>query len=198
MTFDDIIGQEEAKQRLRTEMEQGKVPHALMFSGPEGCGAMPLAVAYAQMLLGNNVMAEKLQHPDLHFAFPIYKKNSKPTFCDDFIKEWRELILRSPYFGMQEWMDASGAENQQLVIYVDESDAIFKKLSLKSSQGGYKILIMWLPEKMHETNCPPFASTPLTILLSMTLQRCRRKLYEIASLPLQPETVQSARIGMLP
>ncbi len=150
MTFDDIIGQEEAKQRLRTEMEQGKVPHALMFSGPEGCGAMPLAVAYAQMLLGNNVMAEKLQHPDLHFAFPIYKKNSKPTFCDDFIKEWRELILRSPYFGMQEWMDASGAENQQLVIYVDESDAIFKKLSLKSSQGGYKILIMWLPEKMHE------------------------------------------------
>lgn len=150
MSFEDIIGQEEAKNRLLNEYEQGKIPHALMLSGPEGCGAMPLAIAYAQKLLGNNAMAEKLQHPDLHFAFPIYKKNSKPTFCDDFIKEWRELNLRSPYFGMQEWMDASGAENQQLVIYVDESDAIYKKLSLKSSQGGYKILIMWLPEKMHE------------------------------------------------
>jgi len=150
MSFEDIIGQEEAKNRLLNEYEQGKIPHALMLSGPEGCGAMPLAIAYAQKLLGNNAMAEKLQHPDLHFAFPIYKKNSKNTYCDDFIKEWRETIIRTPYFGMQEWMEASGAENQQLIIYEPESDAIFKKLSLKSSQGGYKILIMWLPEKMHE------------------------------------------------
>ncbi len=150
MSFEDIIGQEEAKNRLLNEYEQGKVPHALMLSGAEGCGALPLAIAYAQKLLGNNAMAEKLQHPDLHFAFPIYKKNSKPTFCDDFIKEWRETVMHTPYFGMQEWMEACGAENQQLVIYVDESDAIFKKLSLKSSQGGYKILVLWLPEKMHE------------------------------------------------
>lgn len=152
MTFEDIIGQEEAKSRILTEYEQGKVAHALMLCGIEGCGALPLAIAYAQKLLGNNIMAEKLQHPDLHFAFPIYKKYSSPkqTFCDDFIKEWRELAIRNPYFGMAEWMDEAGAENQQLMIYEAESDAIFKKLSLKSSQGGYKVLVMWLPEKMHE------------------------------------------------
>jgi len=152
MTFDEIIGQQEAKQRLLKEMEEGKVAHALMLCGPEGCGALPLAISFAQRLLGNNVMAQKLQHPDLHFAFPIYKKNSgKPTFCDEFLKEWRTLNLNYPYFGMQEWMAESGAENQQLIIYADESDAILKKLSLKASQGGYKVMIIWLPEKLHET-----------------------------------------------
>ena len=76
MTFDDIIGQSEAKARLLTELEQNKVAHALMLCGQEGCGALPLAIAYAQMLLKGNVMAEKLQHPDLHFAFPIFNKNN--------------------------------------------------------------------------------------------------------------------------
>lgn len=152
MTFDQIIGQEAVKQRLLEEYQQGRVPHALMLCGPEGCGAMPLAVAYAQMLLGGNVMAEKLQHPDLHFVFPIYKKTSgKDSYCDDFIREWRELLLNHPYFGMSEWMNLSGAENQQLIIYANESEAIMRKLSLKSSQGGYKVMIIWLPEKLHLT-----------------------------------------------
>jgi DNA polymerase-3 subunit delta' len=97
-------------------------------------------------------MAEKLQHPDLHFAFPIFKKKAgKVNLCDDFLTEWRELLLDNPYFGYAEWMKASGAENQQLLMYVEESDAIARKLSLKSSQGGYKVCIIWLPEKMHES-----------------------------------------------
>ena len=77
-------------------------------------------------------MAEQLKHPDLHFTFPIYKKygSAKPTYCDDFMAEWRELCLNQPYFGMAEWMAACGAENQQLVIYGDESDAITRKLSM--------------------------------------------------------------------
>lgn len=153
MTFDQIIGQDAAKQRLLTGLEQGRVPHALMLTGPEGCGALPLAIAFAQKLLGNNVMAEQLRHPDLHFVFPIFKKygSSKPTYCDDFVAEWRELFLRQPYFGMAEWMAACGAENQQLVIYGDESDALTRKLSIKSSQGGYKVVVCWLPEKMNDT-----------------------------------------------
>jgi DNA polymerase-3 subunit delta' len=153
MSFEQIIGQEAAKERLLTELEQGRVPHALMLTGPEGCGALPLAIAFAQRLLGGGVMAERLQHPDLHFVFPIYKKfgAQKPTYCDDFIKEWRSLCLSQPYFGMAEWMAACGAENQQLVIYGDESDAITRKLSLKSSQGGYKVVVVWLAEKMNET-----------------------------------------------
>lgn len=150
MTFDQIIGQQKVKQHLLDELQQGRVPHALMLYGSEGCGALPLAVAYAQMLLGNSPMAEKLQHPDLHFAFPIYKKTSgKDSYCDDFLREWRELLLNRPYFGMAEWMDAAGAENQQFFIYANESEAILRKLSLKSSQGGYKVMLIWLPEKMN-------------------------------------------------
>src|SRR5574344_1889677 len=152
MTFDQIIGQEAVKKHLLEEYQQGKVPHALMLCGPEGNGALPLAVAYAQMLLGGGSMAEKLQHPDLHFVFPIFKKNSsKDSFCDEFLKEWRDQVITRPYFGMAEWMDMAGATNQQLIIYANESSAILRKLSLKSSKGGYKVMIIWLPEKMHET-----------------------------------------------
>ena len=150
MTFDDIIGQEDVKRRLLDEYEQGRVPHALMLCGVEGCGAMPIALAYAQMLLGGGVMAEKLQHQDLHFVFPIYKKTGgKDSYCDDFVREWRELLLTKPYFGMSEWMNMAGAENQQLIIYANESEAILRKLSLKSSQGGYKVSYIWLPERMN-------------------------------------------------
>ena len=153
MTFDQIIAQDTVKQRLLDELQQGRVPHALMLYGPEGCGALPIAVAYAQRLLGGGLMAEKLQHPDLHFAFPIYKKSSgKDTYCDEFLKEWREQLLTHPYFGMSEWMEMVGAENQQLVIYANESEAILRKLSLKASQGGYKVMLIWLPEKMN-TEC---------------------------------------------
>ncbi len=153
MTFDQIIGQAATKQHLLDELRQGRVAHALMLHGPEGCGALPLAVAYAQMLLGEGPMVEKLQHPDLHFVFPIYKKTSgKDSYCDDFLAEWREQLLSRPYFGMPEWMNMSGAENQQLMIYANESEAILRKLSLKASQGGYKVMIIWLPEKMN-TEC---------------------------------------------
>lgn len=97
------------------------------------------------------LMAEKLQHPDLHFIYPVYKKQSgKPSLSDDFGQEWRELLLQNPYLGYAEWMQACGATNQQLMIYVEESDNIAQKLALKSSQGGYKVCIIWLPEKMHE------------------------------------------------
>ncbi|MBQ0023739.1 MAG: DNA polymerase III subunit delta [Prevotellaceae bacterium] len=147
-----MFGQEEARRRLEDELRQGRVAHALMLCGPEGCGALPLAVEYARMLLGGSAMVDKLQHPDLHFVFPIYKKQSgKDSWCDEFLREWREQLLTQPYFGMAEWMTMVGAENQQLMIYANESDAIIKKLSLKSSQGGYKVMIVWLPEKMHET-----------------------------------------------
>lgn len=152
MDFDSIIGQEEAKRRLTEEFQQGRVAHALMLCGPEGCGALLIALAYAKMLLNGSPLVDKLQHPDLHFAFPIFKKTSnKDSYCDEFLKEWRMQINSQPYFGMAEWMNTSGAENQQLTIYANESDAIIKKLSLKSSQGGYKVMIIWLPEKMNET-----------------------------------------------
>ena len=93
---------------------------------------------------------KKLIHPDIHFAFPIVKKKAgKEWVCDDFINEWRETILKDPYMDLHCWMEAIGVENQQPQIYVKESDEIQRKLSLKASQGGYKVMIIWLPEKMN-------------------------------------------------
>ena len=162
MFFKDVIGQEEAKQRLIREAQEGKIAHARLFCGPEGIGKLPLAIAFARYLSCNNpgekdacgvcpscVKFNKLAHPDLHFVFPVIKKKAKDTVSDDFISEWRELLTHTPYFNLNIWLEEMGAENQQAQIYVKESDEIIRKLSLKSSQGGYKIMIIWLPEKMN-------------------------------------------------
>jgi len=98
-------------------------------------------------------MLQKLEHPDLHFTYPTIKLSSMKSdykpISDDFAKQWHELMMRSPYFTMQEWMEAMGGENQQAIITAGESDDLVRKLSLKSSQGGYKISIIWLPERMN-------------------------------------------------
>ena len=165
MYFRDVIGQEEAKRRLIKEAKEGIVAHARLFCGPEGIGKLPLAIAYARYLSCNNpreddacgicpncIMYNKLAHPDLHFVFPVIKKKSKDTVSDDYLPEWRELLNKTPYFNLNIWLEEMGAENQQAQIYVKESDEIIRKLSLKSSQGGYKIMIIWMPEKMN-TEC---------------------------------------------
>lgn len=162
MFFIDVIGQEKAKQRLIKEAKEGKVPHARLFCGPEGIGKLPLAIAYARYLSCQNpgendacgtcpncIKYNKLVHPDLHFVFPVIKKKNKDTVSDDYLTEWRELITENPYFNLNIWLREMGAENQQAQIYVKESDEITRKLNLKSSQGGYKIMIIWLPEKMN-------------------------------------------------
>lgn len=167
MDFNDIIGQDTVKRQLAKDADSGRVAHALMLCGAEGCGSMPLALAYARYLLCKSedkhdgqpcgrcpscLMTAKFQHPDLHFAFPIYKLHGgeKPTLCDEFLKQWREMILQSAYFGYEEWASACDAQNHQLLIYADESDNMNRKLSIKSSQGGYKVMVVWLPEKMNE------------------------------------------------
>ena len=162
MFFRDIIGQDEAKQRLIREAKEGKIAHARLFCGPEGIGKLPLAIAYARYLscqspgvddacgtCPNCMKYNKLAHPDLHFVFPVIKIRSKDTVSDDFLSEWRELLSQTPYFNLNMWLKEMGAENQQAQIYVKESDEIIRKLNLKSSQGGYKIMIIWLPEKMN-------------------------------------------------
>lgn len=163
MLFKDVIGQEEAKQRLIAEVKEGRIPHAQLICGPEGTGKLPLAIAYARYICCENrgeqdacgicptcVKFNKLIHPDLHFVFPVIKKKAgKDTVCDDFIADWRNFVLQNPYFNLNHWLKEMGAENQQAQIFVKESDEIVRKLSLKSSQGGYKIMIIWLPEKMN-------------------------------------------------
>ena len=158
MGFDEVIGQKEAEERLKQLVKEERLPHALMLCGPQGCGKLPLAVAFGCYLLDNGTpsakaMLAKLEHPDLHFTYPTIKLPSmsaehKPV-SDDFAKEWHELVMGGLYFTMEEWMAAMGGENQQAIITAGESDDLVRKLSLKSSQGGYKVSIVWLPERMN-------------------------------------------------
>ena len=154
MTFNEVIGQDDVKARLLQMEREGRLPHAIMFCGPPGVGKLALAVAFASHLLGeDNAMVRKLEHPDLHFTFPTIKLPSmgvdhKPV-SDDFAREWHELIMQGPYFSMDQWLAAIGAENQQAIITAGESDELVRKLSLKSSQGGYKVSVIWLPERMN-------------------------------------------------
>ena len=164
--FEQVIGQQEVQERLMQMVEEGRLPHAIMLCGPQGVGKLALAIGFAKVLLSQggemsmfgepteSPMLQKLEHPDLHFSFPTIKLPSmssdhKPV-SDDFIGAWRELVLAGPYFSMSDWMEQMGGENQQAIITAGESDALIRKLSLKSSQGGYKVSIIWLPERMNQ------------------------------------------------
>ena len=168
MRFEEVIGQEDAKKRLRNLVEEGRVPHAMLFSGPQGCGKMALALAFASYLLcadrhdGDScgscpqcAMLRKWAHPDLHFTFPVIKpRNSSADYkpvSDDYIREWHQLLAEGPYFTIEQWLDRMGAESQQAIMTVKEADELTHKLSLRSSQGGYKVSLIWLPERMHES-----------------------------------------------
>ena len=149
MNFEQVIGQREAQERLMQMVSEGRLPHAIMLCGPQGCGKLALAIGFACYLLKSN----SLQHPDLHFTYPTIKLPSmssdhKPV-SDDFAQEWHELITAGLYFTMNEWLGQMGGENQQAIITAGESDDLLRKLSLKSSQGGYKVSVIWLPERMN-------------------------------------------------
>jgi DNA polymerase-3 subunit delta' len=161
MTFSEVIGQQEVGQRLVKMAEENHLPHAIMLCGPNGTGKFALATAFSCYLLddgkpSSKAMLEKLEHPDLHFTYPTIKLPSmsadhKPV-SDDFARQWHELLMQGPYFTMEVWMEAMGGENQQAIITAGESDDLVRKLSLKSSQGGYKVSVIWLPERMN-TEC---------------------------------------------
>lgn len=160
--FEQVIGQQEVQARLLQLVREARLPHALMLCGPAGAGKLALAIGLAKELLAANphhpaantkAMLDKLEHPDLHFTFPTIKLPSmgsdhKPV-SDDFASEWHELVMAGPYFSMTQWLEQMGGENQQAIITAGESDALIRKLSLKSSQGGYKVSIIWLPERMN-------------------------------------------------
>lgn len=163
MFFKDIAGHTAIKQKLIGSVQQNRVSHALLFSGPEGNGKLSLAIAYAQYLSCKNksendscgtcsscLKYQKLIHPDLHFVFPVVKTKSvtKPV-SDNFIKEWRNFISASSYHGFNKWLKKMGTENQQAGIFAQESEEIIKKLNLKSYESEYKVMIIWMPEKMN-------------------------------------------------
>ena len=129
--------------------------------GKTGIGKLQLALAYAQYLNCTHRTGEdscgvcptclqfqKLQHPDLHFAFPIVKGDGGDV-CDDFVDKFRSLVLEQKYFDLEDWYRAMGVESKQGMIYEKESSEILRKLSLKSFGDGYKVMVIWQPEKMN-------------------------------------------------
>ena len=162
-----VIGQVATRCRLRADLAAGRVAHALLLCGPEGAGKLAIAVDFARTLLCQHLspegeacgeciscrMAAKLEHPDLHFSFPIVRgtriKDAKDAISDYYIKEWRARVCESPYFDLNDWVSDMGTDNQQASYYVAEADNIRRKLALKSNQGGRKVMVIWLPEKMN-------------------------------------------------
>lgn len=164
MLFKEIIGQEATKQQLRQAVREGRIPHAQLFTGIAGIGKLQLALAYAQYLNCPNrteqdscgtcptcLQFQRLQHPDLHFAFPIVKTDDYDR-CDDYVDIWRQIILEKHYFDLDDWHKALGVETKQSMIYEKESQEIIRKLSLKPYGNGYKIMLIWQPEKMNPSS----------------------------------------------
>ncbi|GAA4305996.1 DNA polymerase III subunit [Aestuariibaculum suncheonense] len=164
MLFSEILGQDYIKSHLTQSVDNGRIPHAQLFVGPEGSGTLPMAIAYAQYILCHNSNSENtsgnascnlkfnnLSHPDLHFAFPVTtseKAKSHPV-SSHYLEEWRQLLKEQPYGNLFDWYKLLGVDNKQGQIGVDEAQDIVKALSLKSYEGGYKVMIIWMAEKMN-------------------------------------------------
>ncbi len=172
MLFKDIVGQNQNKDKIRQMLKDGRIAHALMFTGPEGSGNLPTAFAFVQYLFCQNktdsdscgicppcLKVSKLIHPDLHLVFPIAASKIIRT-SDDMLVNFRDAFIRQPYLSLKEWFNYIDAENKQPIIPVPESESILKKLSYTSYEGSYKIMIIWYPEKMH----PSAANKLLKIL----------------------------------
>jgi DNA polymerase-3 subunit delta' len=162
MSFKHVIGQIETKKILAELVQHNRLSHALLFLGNEGSGALPLALAFAQYIvcekIDGNIMdacgicsacirARQLIHPDIHFSYPVIprKPGDKPV-SSDYSTEWREFIRQYPYGNAYDWLQFIGAENKQGNITAQECGDIIRKLSLKSFESGYKILLLWMPE----------------------------------------------------
>ncbi|WP_112112929.1 DNA polymerase III subunit [Flavobacterium aciduliphilum] len=164
MHFSEILGHEPIKNHLITSIQKGRIPHAQLFVGPEGVGTLAMAIAYAQYIIcqtknyenaENNqaciLKFDTLQHPDLHFIYPTVATEdvkSKPKSID-FIREWREFLLENKYGSLFDWYKTLGVQNKQGMIRVEDASEILKSLALKAHEGGYKVMIIWMADKMN-------------------------------------------------
>ena len=164
MQFSEILGQEHIKSHLTKSANLGRIPHAQLFVGPEGSGTLPMAIAYAQYLICSNQNGEnsgsneacnlkfqKNSHPDLHFIYPTVSTEevkTKPKSID-FITEWRQFLEQNKYGSLFDWYQILGVKNKQGEIRVDDAQEILKLLALKSFEGGYKVMIIWMADKLN-------------------------------------------------
>ncbi|RZJ67954.1 MAG: DNA polymerase III subunit delta' [Flavobacterium sp.] len=164
MQFSQILAQEHLKSHLVKSAASGRIPHAQLFVGPEGSGTLAMAVAYAQFILCNNsgdensggndacnLKFEHFQHPDLHFVYPTVTTEdvkTKPKSLD-FLQEWREFMKTNMYGSLFDWYKMLGVKNKQGEIRVEDAQEIVKALSLKAYEGGYKVMIVWMADKLN-------------------------------------------------
>ena len=164
MLFSEILGQDYIKNHLTKSASVRRIPHAQLFVGPEGCGTLAMAVAYAQYILcanpgvdnlgGNeacNLKFSALAHPDLNFIFPTVSTEdvkSKPKSAD-FVADWRKFVSETPNGGLFDWYRMLGVQNKQGEIRVEDATEILRLMSLKSFEGGYKIMIIWMADKLN-------------------------------------------------
>ncbi len=164
MFFKDILGLSHIKNHLSSSADAGRIPHAQLFVGPEGCGLLPMALAYAQYIICQNVGGENeggnaacnlkfnsFAHPDVHFAFPVANSDKVKSHAvsDHYMKEWRQFMNEQPYGNLFDWYRLIEIEKKQGQIGVDEAQDIVRKLYLKSYEGGYKVMLIWMAEKLN-------------------------------------------------
>jgi len=164
MLFKDILGLSHIKNHLATSADAGRIPHAQLFVGPEGSGTLPMALAYAQYIICGNTDAENsgvngscnlkfdtFSHPDMHFAFPVSNSDKVRSHAvsNHYMTEWRQFLQEQPYGNLFDWYRSIGIEKKQGQIGVDEAHDVVKKLALKSYEGGYKVMLIWMAEKMN-------------------------------------------------
>lgn len=162
MQFRDVIGQEELKNHLIQEVRSDKISHAQLFAGKPGYGGLPLALAFVQYLFcedrgkkdscGKCNSCQKVSgliHPDLHFAFPVVLSIGKTS--DAFIDPWRKQLAEDPYFDLNDWTQRIDPKERKPIIGTEQSQEIIRKLTLKSYEGGYKVMFIWMAEEMNPT-----------------------------------------------
>ncbi len=214
MLFNDVIGQQTAIDALQRMVEHERLPHALLLSGTPGSGDLPLALAMAQYILCEQpqgrhacntckacLKAARFVHPDLHFSFPVIGSG---VVSDQHLPEWRAALSENPYLPINQWLQKLGAENKQGNINKDECLAIQKKLSLKTFEGRYKVLVLWLPEflgkegnrllKLVEEPPPDtviiLVANQMELILQTILSRCQ----VVRVPPLQDEAIAEALV----
>lgn len=168
MLFSEIVGNTAAKQRLIQTVRESRVSHAQLFLGPEGSGKLQLALAYAQYINCNSrtetdscgvcpscAKYNKLIHPDLHFVFPTAKSGDAKPLSKNFLKQWREyLITNDRHASFNDWINFIGIERKQAIINAEDCTEIVRTLSYKQYESEYKVMIIWMTEKLFHSAAP--------------------------------------------
>lgn len=217
----DVLGLSHIKRHLVQSADAGRIPHAQLFIGPEGCGTLPMALAYARYILCGNIGGENdsgdeacnhkcaaYSHPDLHFSFPVANSDKVKSHAvsDQYLNEWRQFLKGQAYGNLFAWYRLIGIEKKQGQIGVDDAQDIVRKLALKSYEGGYKIMLVWMAERLNTAAAnkllklieePPEKTVIILIAEDeeQLLQTLRSRCQIIHFPPLAEEAIATALIG---